>query len=56
MSLLQRLNAESDRELYTIAATRNAGARQARGDILFFVDADTLVNAAAIQPAACCAG
>ena len=34
-----------------IAATRNAGARQARGDILFFVDADTLVNAAAIQSA-----
>ena len=34
-----------------IAATRNAGARQARGDIFFFVDADTLVNAAAIQSA-----
>jgi glycosyltransferase involved in cell wall biosynthesis len=34
-----------------IAATRNAGARQARGDILFFVDADTLANAAAIQSA-----
>jgi len=34
-----------------IAATRNAGARQARGDILFFVDADTLVNSAAIQSA-----
>jgi glycosyltransferase involved in cell wall biosynthesis len=34
-----------------IAATRNAGARQARGDILFFVDADTLTNAAAIQSA-----
>jgi len=32
-----------------IAATRNAGARQARGDILCFVDADTLVNAATIQ-------
>jgi glycosyltransferase involved in cell wall biosynthesis len=27
-----------------IAATRNAGARQARGDVFFFVDADTLVN------------
>lgn len=34
-----------------IAATRNAGAREARGDIFFFVDADTLVNAAAIQSA-----
>ena len=34
-----------------IAATRNAGARQARGEILFFVDADTLVNAAAVQSA-----
>jgi glycosyltransferase involved in cell wall biosynthesis len=34
-----------------IAATRNAGARQARGDIFFFVDADTLVNAPAIQSA-----
>jgi len=34
-----------------IAATRNAGARQAHGDILFFVDADTLVSAPAIQSA-----
>jgi len=34
-----------------IVATRNAGARQARGDIFFFVDADTLVNAPAIQSA-----
>lgn len=34
-----------------IAATRNAGARQARGDILFFVDADTLANGPAIQSA-----
>lgn len=34
-----------------IAATRNAGAREAHGDILFFVDADTLVNAPAIQSA-----
>jgi len=34
-----------------IAATRNSGAQQAQGDILFFVDADTLTNAAAIQSA-----
>jgi len=34
-----------------IAATRNSGAQQAHGDILFFVDADTLTNAAAIQSA-----
>ena len=32
-----------------IAATRNAGARQAQGDILFFVDADTQANARAIR-------
>jgi glycosyltransferase involved in cell wall biosynthesis len=34
-----------------IAATRNTGAQQAHGDILFFVDADTLANAPAIQSA-----
>lgn len=34
-----------------ISATRNAGARQGRGNILFFVDADTLVNAPVIQSA-----
>jgi glycosyltransferase involved in cell wall biosynthesis len=34
-----------------ISATRNAGARQARGKILFFVDADTLVSAEVIQSA-----
>ncbi len=34
-----------------IAATRNSGAEQASGDILFFVDADTLANAPAIQSA-----
>jgi glycosyltransferase involved in cell wall biosynthesis len=28
-----------------IAAARNAGAREARGDVLFFVDADTRINA-----------
>src|SRR5689334_19794265 len=27
-----------------IAATRNAGARAARGERLFFVDADTIIN------------
>jgi glycosyltransferase involved in cell wall biosynthesis len=34
-----------------IAATRNAGAREARGEVLFFVDADTLVNAQVVQSA-----
>jgi glycosyltransferase involved in cell wall biosynthesis len=34
-----------------IAAARNAGARVARGDILFFVDADTLANLAALRAA-----
>jgi glycosyltransferase involved in cell wall biosynthesis len=38
-------------EYRQISATRNAGARQSCGDILFFVDADTLVNAPAIQSA-----
>src|SRR5215207_2487055 len=32
-----------------IAATRNAGAREARGDVFFFVDADTLANAEALR-------
>jgi glycosyltransferase involved in cell wall biosynthesis len=36
-----------------ISATRNAGGRQAQGDILFFVDADTLVNTPVIQSALC---
>src|SRR6266851_4408882 len=31
-----------------IAATRNAGARQARGEFLFFVDADTLATPKAV--------
>jgi hypothetical protein len=34
-----------------IAATRNAGARVARGDVLFFVDADTLANSDAVHAA-----
>jgi glycosyltransferase involved in cell wall biosynthesis len=34
-----------------IAATRNAGARAARGELLFFVDADTTVNQAAVRAA-----
>ncbi|MFN8609623.1 MAG: glycosyltransferase [Vulcanimicrobiota bacterium] len=32
-----------------IAATRNAGARAARGEILFFVDGDTRVTSAVVQ-------
>ena len=32
-----------------IAATRNAGARAARGDVLVFVDADTHVNAPVLR-------
>jgi glycosyltransferase involved in cell wall biosynthesis len=32
-----------------IAATRNAGARLAKGDLLFFVDADTVVTPQAVQ-------
>jgi len=34
-----------------IAATRNAGAKVARGDKFFFIDADTLVNAQVVQSA-----
>ena len=34
-----------------IAATRNSGARDARGDVLIFVDADTVVNAAVVRAA-----
>lgn len=34
-----------------IAATRNAGARAASGDMLIFVDADTTVNAALVTEA-----
>jgi glycosyltransferase involved in cell wall biosynthesis len=34
-----------------IAATRNSGARQAKGDIFIFVDADTLANACVVEAA-----
>lgn len=34
-----------------IAATRNAGAREAQGDIFIFVDADTVVTEAAVRAA-----
>jgi glycosyltransferase involved in cell wall biosynthesis len=34
-----------------IAATRNAGAKAARGDRFIFVDADTLVNASTVRAA-----
>jgi glycosyltransferase involved in cell wall biosynthesis len=34
-----------------IAATRNAGAREATGDLLFFVDADTMVTERAVRAA-----
>ncbi len=37
--------------LRQIAAVRNAGARAARGDVLFFVDADTLVTGATLWEA-----
>ena len=32
-----------------ISATRNAGAREARGDLFVFVDADTFINALAVR-------
>jgi len=34
-----------------IAATRNAGAREAKGDLLIFVDADTIVNPDVVRAA-----
>lgn len=37
-----------------IAATRNAGARVAQGDLLFFVDADTRVTTATVRAAVEC--
>ena len=38
-------------EFRQIAATRNAGARAANGEMLVFVDADTIVTAAAVHAA-----
>lgn len=38
-------------KLRHIAAVRNAGAREARGDVLIFVDADTFVPAATLAAA-----
>lgn len=38
-------------ELRQISAVRNAGAKVALGEIFFFVDADTLVNAAVLHAA-----
>jgi glycosyltransferase involved in cell wall biosynthesis len=37
-----------------IAATRNSGARSAKGDFFFFVDADTVVTAPALRAALRC--
>ena len=34
-----------------IAATRNSGARAAKGELLFFVDADTIANEAVVRSA-----
>jgi glycosyltransferase involved in cell wall biosynthesis len=38
-------------ELHNIGAVRNAGARAARGDVLFFLDADTSVPATTVRAA-----
>jgi glycosyltransferase involved in cell wall biosynthesis len=37
-----------------IAAARNAGAKQAHGDVLFFVDADTIITEEVVQAAIEC--
>jgi glycosyltransferase involved in cell wall biosynthesis len=51
-SLAQQFGARVIRvEHRHISATRNAGAREARGEMLFFVDADTLVNAEVVRSA-----
>jgi glycosyltransferase involved in cell wall biosynthesis len=44
-------DATASMEHRQIAATRNAGAQQAHGDVLFFVEADTLTNAPVIRSA-----
>ncbi len=36
-----------------IAATRNSGAKEAGGDVLFFVDADTLITGKIVHSALC---
>jgi glycosyltransferase involved in cell wall biosynthesis len=38
-------------ELRHIAATRNSGARHAQGSILFFIDADTLIDVVVLRAA-----
>jgi glycosyltransferase involved in cell wall biosynthesis len=40
-----------EHERRQIAATRNLGARHAKGDVLFFIDADTFVNAQSLREA-----
>ena len=50
--LAQKMGARSLRvEHRKISAVRNAGARAARGEVLFFVDADTQVNQLAVRGA-----
>jgi glycosyltransferase involved in cell wall biosynthesis len=49
-SIAQQLGARVLRvEHRQISATRNAGAREARGEVLIFVDADTLVNGGVVR-------
>src|SRR5579862_4277089 len=50
--IAERMGARTVRvEHRKISAVRNAGARTASGDIVFFVDADTQVNDPAIRAA-----